>query len=156
MDVTPQAKGKREVSIAFRLTDKKGVANFPVRWRVADLKGEGLEIPVGLELPEKWVETRRGAFEAGFGGAIAPGEHKFHIPFVVMTAAQDVEFRLRHDDPVSPERISQWLQMCLQAQHDGKCDAVVTYALDLRPANPNFEPIRALFRDMGQDRPRVP
>ncbi len=156
VDVTPQAKGKKELSIAFRLFDKKGVANFPVRWRMADLACDGLKPAAGLDLPEKWSETRQGAFEAGFGDTITPGEHKFHIPFVVMTAAQDVEFRLRHDDPVNPERIAQWLQMCLQAQHDGKCDAVVTYALDLRASNPNFEPIRVLFRDMGQDRPRVP
>jgi hypothetical protein len=156
VDVTPQAKGKRDMSIAFRLVDKKGVANFPVRWRMADLKCDGLEPAADLTLPEKWAESRQGDFEAGFGGAIRPGEHKFHIPFVVMTAAQDVEFRLRHDDPVNPERIAQWLRMCLQAQHDGKCDAVVTYALDLRAPNPNFDPIRGLFREMGQDKPRVP
>jgi hypothetical protein len=155
-DVTAQVKGKKNVSVAFRLLDRQGVGNFPVRWRMADLKCEGLEPAAGLELPEKWTEAHQGAFEAGFDGAIRPGEHRFHIPFVVMTAAQDVEFRLRHDDPVNPERIAGWLRMCLEAQRDGKCDAVVTYALDLRASNPNFDPIRDLFREMGQGRPRVP
>ncbi len=156
VDITPQVKGRQEVTIAFRLLDKKGVANFPVRWRMAELKGEGLEPVVGLDRPEQWTVTRKGAFEAGFGDAIQPGDRKFHIPFVVMTAAQDVEFRLRHDDPVTPDRIAQWLRMCLQAQQDGRCDAVVTYALDLRRPNPDFDPIRDLFHEMGQDRPRVP
>jgi hypothetical protein len=150
VDITPQVKDKKAVTVAFRLIDKKGVANFPVRWRMADFKGDGMELAAGLDLPEKWVVSRQGAFEAGFGDALQPGDHQFHIPFVVMTAAQDVEFRLRHDDPVTPERIADWLRMCLHAQHDGKCDAVVTYALDLRTPNPNFEPIRALFREMGR------
>lgn len=156
VDITPQVKDKKEVSVAFRLFDKKGVGNFPVRWRMADLRGDGLELAAGLDQPEKWAVTRQGAFEAGFGENIRPGQRQFHIPFVVMTAAQDVEFRLRHDDPVTPERIGQWLHMCLQAQHDGRCDAVVTYALDLRAPNPNFEPIRALFREMGQAGPHMP
>jgi hypothetical protein len=150
VDITPQVKGKKDVTVAFRLLDKKGVANFPLRWRMADFQADGLELAAGLDKPEAWTVAKQGAFEAGFGGAIRPGARGFHIPFVVMTAAQDVEFRLRHDDPVTPERTAQWLKMCLQAQRDGKCDAVVTYALDLRAPNPNFDPIRLLFQEMGR------
>ena len=150
VDVTAQVRDRNEVRLAFRLFEKKGVANFPVRWRVADLRCSGLDVAAGLEQPDRWAAAVQGGFDVGFGNQLKPGARQFHIPFVVMTAAQDVEFRLRHDDPVTPGRIAEWLKMCLEARRDGKCDAVVTYALDLRPGNPNFEPIRVLFREMGR------
>ena len=59
---------------------------------------------------------------------------KFEVPFVVMSAGQEAQFRLRHDNPGSPERIAYWLQMCLEGQRDGLCDGVMMYALGLEPA----------------------
>ncbi|MHB8053779.1 MAG: hypothetical protein ACYDH3_00795 [Candidatus Aminicenantales bacterium] len=147
VDVTSQVQGKKEVTIAFRLIDKKGVGNFPVIWRMAACRGTGLELKAGLDKPESWHPVRQGAFEAGFGNAIKPGERRFHIPFVVMTAANEFEFRRRHGDPATPERIAEWLQMCLRAQQEGKCDAVVTFELNLRPNEPIFNLVRGLFRD---------
>jgi hypothetical protein len=37
-----------------------------------------------------------------------------------MTAGEQSEFRLRHGDPASPDRIAQWLRLCLEARRDGK------------------------------------
>ena len=64
-----------------------------------------------------------------------------------MTAGSVEEFRLRHDDPASPQRMADWLRMCLQARRDGKCDGVVTYCLD-KGAHSEFFPLAAkLFHD---------
>jgi hypothetical protein len=67
-----------------------------------------------------------------------------------MTAGQAAEFRLRHGDPASPERMAEWLKFCLQAWREGKCDGVVTYALDKQPGSRVFDLARDLF---GQYRP---
>ncbi len=71
----------------------------------------------------------------------------FHIPFMVMTAASADEFRLRHADPANPQRIAEWLRMCLQTWRDGQCDGVVTYWLDKRPESEVFPLAQKLFRD---------
>ena len=65
--------------------------------------------------------------------------------FIVMTAGSADEFRLRHGDPASPERIADWLRMSLQAWRDGQCDGVVTYCLDKRPESRVFPLAQKLF-----------
>jgi hypothetical protein len=139
------------LTIAFRLLDKRGVGNFNVRWQVKDLQAKGLVLGAGLNRPESWQVSQRGAFEAGFGERLKLAGHRFHIPFMVMTAGQAVEFRLRHGDPASPERMAEWLKFCLQAWREGKCDGVVTYCLDKQPGSRVFDLARDLF---GQYRPR--
>jgi hypothetical protein len=136
------------LAVALRLFDKNGVGNFGVRWRLKDLKTEGLQFAANPNAPEDWKVEKRGAFEAGFGAAaITKGPGQFHIPLVVMTAAQPVEFKLRHGEPASPERIVQWLGMCLEAMRDGKCDGVVTYCLDKETNSPVFPLVQNLFRE---------
>ncbi|MCX5769046.1 MAG: hypothetical protein NTZ09_02050, partial [Candidatus Hydrogenedentes bacterium] len=93
VDVTAQVAGKKAVTLAFQLMEKQGVGNFPVRWRMTDLQAEGVLLTAGLDAPKQWQVGRKGEFSAGFGDAIKEGGHSFRIPFVVMTAAQDVEFR---------------------------------------------------------------
>jgi len=137
---------KTNVTLAFRLLDKKGVGNFGVRWRLKDLEIEGLQVAADFNAPERWQVEQRGPFEAGFGAALNKGRHSFHIPLMVMTAAQPVEFKLRHGEPASPERISQWLAMCLDAMRDQKCDGVVTYCLDKGEKSPEFPLVRELFQ----------
>ena len=62
-----------------------------------------------------------------------------------MTAADAGEFRQRHGAPASPERIADWLRMCLQAKHEGKCDGVVTYALDTGRQSTVFPLVAQLY-----------
>jgi hypothetical protein len=69
-----------------------------------------------------------------------------------MTAGQAVEFRLRHGDPASPERMAEWLRFCLQAWREGKCDGVVTYCLDKQPRSRTFDLARDLFGQYRQAR----
>jgi len=152
VDATAPARGKTNVTIAFRLLDKQGVSNFGVRWRLDGLRAEGLRLAADLTVPKLWQVTQRGAFEAGFGNAIKQGDRRFHIPFIVMTAGHAGEFRLRHGDPATPERIAEWLRMSLQAWRDGKCDGVVTYCLDKQPQSPTFGLAQRLFREFGRDR----
>lgn len=80
------------------------------------------------------------------------GERRFHIPFVSMTAGDEHEFRLRHGDPATPERIAEWLRMSLQAWKDGKCDGVVTYCLDKRSQSKIFSFALKLFREFRKDK----
>ena len=149
LDVTDRLQGRTNVTVAFRLLDKQGVGNFGVRWQLADLHTEGLRLGAGLAEAQKWEVTRRGAFEAGFGASLNTREGRFHVPFIVMTAGQDIEFRLRHGEPASPERMASWLRMCLQARQEGKCDGVVTYCLEKKPGSPTFPLVQALFREFG-------
>ena len=139
VDVTEWVRDKTSVILAFRLTDKQPVGNFPLRWRIAGLQSETIRPKAPLEEPEEWTITRQGAFTAGFGDTLQRGGGTFHIPFIVMTAAQEVEFILRHGEPATPERMNDWLRMCLGGMHDGLCDGVVTYCLDLTPGNKNFD-----------------
>jgi hypothetical protein len=151
VDVTTAARAGTNLTIAFCLLDKKGVSNFAVRWQVKDLQVEGLRPAAGLDQPKQWHVSRRGAFEAGFGDNIKPSERRFHVPFIVMTAGDAPEFRLRHGDPASPERIAEWLKFCLEAWREGKCDGVVTYCLDKQPHSRIFDCARDVF---GQYRPK--
>ncbi len=144
VDLTP-SNNNSNVTVAFRLLDKRGVGNFGVRWRLKDLEAEGLRFPSGLDAPQEWKVEQRGLFEAGFGPGLLKGEGRFHIPLIVMTAAQPIEFKLRHGEPASPDRISQWLAMCLGAMRDQKCEGVVTYCLDKRTESPVFPLVRELF-----------
>jgi hypothetical protein len=64
-----------------------------------------------------------------------------------MTAPQPIEFKLRHREPASPERISQWLRMCLDEMQKKKCEGVVTYCLDKSTNSPTFPLAQKLFRE---------
>jgi hypothetical protein len=151
VDVTPNVRGKTNITLAFRLLDKKGVSNFGVRWHLSELRAENLQLAVELAEPQKWEVDRQGAFEAGFGGQAKMGQRRFHIPFVSMTAGAEEEFRLRHGDPVTPERIAERLRVSLQAWKDGKCDGVVTYCLDKRPQSRTFPLAQECLRKFRRD-----
>jgi hypothetical protein len=147
VDVSQFVHGKTNFNLTFRLFEKKPVYNFGVRWRFRDLQTEGLEPAADFREPQKWQASHRGGLEAGFGEALRPGKGQFHIPYVVMTAGSAEEFRLRHDDPASPQRMADWLRMCFEARRDGKCDGVVTYCLD-KEAHSEFFPLAAkLFHE---------
>ena len=59
---------------------------------------------------------------------------------------------MRHGDPVTPERIGRQLQVSLEAWREGKCEGVVTYCLDKRPASPAFPEVQKLFGEFGRPR----
>ncbi len=153
VDVTKQVRDKTNVTLAFRVLDKTGVSNFPLQWRVKELHGENVEPAADLSEPVKWKVSRQGAFETGFGASPKVGQRRYHIPFISMTAGQPVEFRLRHGDPATPERIAQQLRLSLEAWRAGKCDGVVTYCLDKRPQSPEFPLVKKLYREFGEGRP---
>lgn len=149
VDVTRQVRGKARTTLSFRLLDKKGVGNFPLNWRVRALRAENLKLTADLSQPQKWTAHRLGALETGFGSIPTPGQRRFHVPFVSMTAGDATEFRMRHGDPASPERIAGQLRLSLQAWREGKCDGVVTYCLDKRPQSPAFPGVQALFHEFA-------
>jgi uncharacterized protein YfiM (DUF2279 family) len=150
VDVTKYTLGKTSVNIAFRLFDKQGVSNFGVRWHLSELRAENLRPGADLIEPDKWKTDRQGAFETGFGSEAKTGQRRFHIPFVSMTAGDQREFRQRHGDPATPERVAEYLRMSLQAWRDGNCDGVVTYCLDKRPQSRVFSLAKELFREFRQ------
>ena len=143
VDVSGQTQTNGSAVLAFRILDKQGVSNFGFSWLLKDLQADGLKLSANLDAPGEW---KRGALEAGFGAAIKKGPGQFHVPLIVMTAAQPVEFKLRHGEPASPERIEQWLRTCLDAMRDGKCEGVVTYCLDKGTNSPVFPRVQNLFR----------
>jgi hypothetical protein len=93
--------------------------------------------------------NRQGAFETGFSGVAKVARRRFHVPFISMTAGDESEFRLRHGDPATPERIAGQLHLSLQAWRDGKYDGVVTYCLDKRPQSRTFPSVQKLFHEFG-------
>jgi hypothetical protein len=153
VDVTQQVRGKVHATLAFRLLDKKGVSNFPLNWRVKELRAENLKLTADLSQPQKWAANRQGALETGFGTTPKPGQRRFRIPFISMTAAVPYEFRMRHGDPATPERIAQQLRLSLEAWQQGKCDGVVTYCLDKRPQSQTFPSVQELFHQFGAHGP---
>jgi hypothetical protein len=146
VDIARQAKGKSRVKVDFRIYDKKGVGDFPVRWSLRGLRAEGLRLE-GFEQPTKWMARHQGPFEVGFGDELKAGDRRFHIPLIVMTAGQQSEFRHRHGEPATPERTGEWVRMCLQAWRDGKCDGVVMYCLDKRPKSAVFPIVQKAFQE---------
>lgn len=149
VDVTRYVRGKTQVTLAFRLLDKKAVSTFGVCWRVSELRAKNLQLAAELSEPQKWKVSRQGAFTTGFDSPARIGQRRFHIPFVSMTAGDEYEFRLRHGDPATPERIAQQLRLSLQAWQGGKCDGVVTYCLDKRPHSQTFPAVQKLFHQFG-------
>jgi hypothetical protein len=145
LDVSAQTRGKTNVTLSFRLFDKKGVSNFGVRWRLGGLQTEGLQPEATLAQPARWRVELHGPWEAGFGPALGQRGPSLHVPFIVMTAASADEFRLRHGEPATPARISEWLRLCLDAWREGRCDGVVTYCLDKQPRSQVFPLARTLF-----------
>ena len=152
MDVTEQARSANAVKVEFRLFDKQGVSNFGVRWSLKDLRTDGLKLLAGLDRPQQWVVQQNGPFEAGFGSKPRTPEARVRLPFIVMTAASVAEFKLRHGEPASPERVAQWLRMCLESWQQGECDGVVTYCLDKAPGSRTFPLVQQLFRSPAPGR----
>jgi hypothetical protein len=150
---TAGIEARTNATVAFRLFDKKGVSNFGIRWAIRDLRAEGLKLGTTLESLGSWMVEKRGEFEPGFGKLRSETRRSFHVPFIVMTAAQPIEFRIRHGGPTSPERISQWLQMCLDAYRDSRCDGVVTYCLDKAPESQMFPFQQKLFHEFKEPLP---
>jgi hypothetical protein len=147
VDATSAARGKTNVTVTFRLWDKKGASNFPLRWRLKELRAQGLQLPATLDQPQQWKVALHGPLEAGFGQYVTKHAPRFHIPFIVMTAGPADQFKLRHGNPATPERIAEWLRMCLESWRAGECEGVALYCLDKRPQSPVFPLAQKLFHD---------
>ena len=130
VDLTDAAKGKSSLTLAVRMIDKKPVGKFVVRWRIADLRAEGLDPAKDLGDPQQWKVSKQGAFETGFGGMPEPGKRRFHLPLIIVTGAESVE-------------------VPLQAWRDGKCEGVVTNSLPKDLKSTFNDEVRKSFREPG-------
>jgi hypothetical protein len=142
VDVTDAVRGRENVTLAFRLFDKKGVSNFAVRWQLRDLRTEGLKVAADFREAKPWTLSSRGAFQSGFDPNAAAGRRRFHVPLIVMTAGERSEFKMRHGEPASPERVAEWVRLSLQAWREGQCDGVVMYCLEKSRGNAVFDAVR--------------
>ena len=66
-----------------------------------------------------------------------------------MTAGNESDYRVRHGEPATPERVAGLLSVSLQAWRDGECDGVVTYCLDKGPKRTAFPFVRKAFHEYG-------
>jgi hypothetical protein len=149
VDVTKVVRAETNVLVTFRIMDKKGVSNFGARWSLSGLNGDGLRFGAEFQTPQTWTTARQGGFETGFGTPIKQGAGRFHVSFISMTAGDAQEFRLRHGEPVTAQRIADQFRLSLEAWKNGKCDGVVTYCLDKRQESQTFPLVRALLREYG-------
>ena len=156
VDVTDAVRGRQNVTLAFRLSDKKGASNFGVRWQLRDLRAEGLRTTADFREPQKWTVRSRGAFQSGFDANGQEGRRRFHVPFIVMTAGERGEFKMRHGEPASPERIAEWARMSLRSWHDGQCDGVVMYCLEKSRHSAVFDAVRKEFNAVAAPAPAAP
>jgi hypothetical protein len=113
------------------------------------LRGENLQPAADVSESQKWQASRQGAFETGFGSLAKAGQRRFHIPFISTTAGNESDFRTRHGEPATPERVAGLLRVSLKACREGKCDGVVTYCLDKGPKSTAFPQVRKVFHEFG-------
>lgn len=147
VNATRWVQEKTNAILSFRLFDKKGVSNFGVHWRVKDLNPEGMQLAANLDEPERWKVNSHGPFTAGFGRAMQGPHRSIHIPLILMTAGSADEFRLRHGEPATPQRIAEWLRLCLETWRGGRGEGVVTYCLDKRMNSQAFPLAQKLFEE---------
>jgi hypothetical protein len=102
---------------------------------------------VVVAYPPDRAEIERARTVLAAAAATQPGRSRVRVPFVVMTAANEAEFRMRHGDPATPARIAEWLRMSLVAWRDGQCDGVVTYCMPKEQPNELLERAGKLFRE---------
>lgn len=150
VDVTGAVRGKENVALAFRLFDRKGVSNFGVRWQLRDLRTEGLKVAADFRESKPWTVRSRGAFQSGFDPHAQPGRRRFHVPFIVMTAGERGEFKMRHGEPASPERMAEWVRMSLRAWREGQCDGVVMYCLEKSRGSAVFDAVRKEYNALPE------
>ncbi len=147
VDVTAQVQAKKNVRLTFRLIDKRGVSNFGVRWRLGELRTDGLRLGAELTQAATWQVTRQGEFETGFAADGKAGQRRFHLPFISMPAGTLSDYQKRHGDPATPQAVADLLRVSLQAWRDGKCDGVVTYCLDKHSDSKTFPLVQEAFRE---------
>lgn len=122
VDVTPRARGKSSVDVAFRVYDRKGVSNFGVEVEAQEM---GLR---GLEAEGDWEWSWSGPWRVGTLAAYESAG-RFRIPLVVMIAGDRAQFVKRNGEPASVDRIRDKVRMAISQMRQGYAAGVVTYAL---------------------------
>lgn len=137
IDVTSLLAGKTQAQITFRTYDKKPVSNYTVLVEIQEPTFEGFTVSqTQMQTEGSWTATNEPALV---------GQNAFHIPLIVMTAANESQFVKRWGEPGSPERIRDKLKMALVEMRRGYAEGVVTYALPKVPDNDIYTAVRKLF-----------
>jgi len=154
LDVTDRVRGKKTVAIALRCIDKQGVSNFGTHVRFSDLKLDGFAVR-SLATGDKasWQLTSRGKWDVAFRPRpSAAGQ--FRLPYVVMTAAEQYEYKLRRPgSDGTPAEIGAHFKMALDEMAAGNCDGVVTYCLPKQPGDPYFAAVRSALAGFRKQHP---
>ncbi len=124
IDVSAFLNNKSSVQLTFRVHDEKGVSNFGVDVELQDLSFQGLQPEPGAS----WQTDRLGPFELDFRPAYR-GTGSFHLPLLVMIAANRSAFAKRNGEPASVERMRDKVQMAIAQMREGFAEGVVTYAM---------------------------
>jgi len=145
VDLSEQVAGEDEVTLTVGVFDRKGVGNFGVIATFSELRAEGLEL-AAIDDEDAWSEHLQGAFSTALTPRFEP-EEPIHLPLIVMPAGQRGEYQQRHGDEGTAERIAAQYRMCLQLVAEGATQGVVSYCLDKRPGNPDFEAVRQVIAE---------
>ncbi len=149
VDLTEAVAGKKQVTIALRCYDKKGVSNFGVWVEWGQVKLEGFrerELPIGDA--KAWTVQARGEWSVRFYPQRG-GQGRLRLPFIVMPAGSPHEFRQRHQGTKgAPQEVAAQIKMVLGCLADGYCDGMVIYCLPKRPGNRWFEAVRKVIAEM--------
>lgn len=145
VDVTARVRGKKTVTVALRCYDKLGVSNYYVAVGFTDLSLRGFAHDALVAGGgAAWRQSSRGKWSVGFHPRTS-AVGGFRLPYVVMTAAQDYEYKLRMPGSQgTPAEIAAHLNMALEQMKAGNCDGVVTYCLPKEPGNPYFDAVRSV------------
>lgn len=148
MDLAKAVRGKREITLAIRCYDKKGVSNFGVQVEWSKLAAEGLQ-PASPSLGDKdaWQLETKGRWSCEFHPR-AGGTGRFRLPYIVMPAGSPSAFRKRHPGSKgTPEEVAAHVNMILRAIEAGDCDGIAIYCLPKQPGNPYFEAVKKVIAE---------
>lgn len=147
VDLSRLVRDKRTFVLALGVYDKQGVSEYGLTATIAALQLTGLKLAQPeLGQPEGWQKEVVGAFNVMHRPAVE-GRRRFRLPLIVMPAGDRSEYAHRHREEATPERIARRVREALEMARAGQVEGVVLYCLNKAEGNPDFEAVKAVYRE---------
>ncbi len=141
VDLSSVVTAGQPIQLRFGILDKKRVSNFGVRVRFSGFKTVGLKSEKGdLDDKKGWEPKCRGAFTAAFEPKYV-GNHRYHVPLIVMPSGSQSEYVQRFHEEATPERVAGRVRVALELAAQHRIEGVVTYCLNKRQGSKTFDAV---------------
>ncbi len=148
IDLSEIVADRDEVRVSVGVFDAKGVAKFGVRVGFPTLEATGLDLPPMNQTGEWQVHTQ-GRFTAG-AVPDRKGRRQFDLPLIVMPAGLRGAYEKRNHEEATPKRIAAQVEWILDMVAEGEIEGMVTYCLNKRPGNPDFDAVADVMGDFWE------